>query len=70
MNTIINRVIFLIITAVMTVSCGGGGGGGTQTAGIGGTGVTSGGTVTGFGSIFVNGIEYNTSAATITIDKI
>ncbi len=70
MNTIISRVIFLIITAVMTVSCGGGGGGGTQTAGIGGTGVTSGGTVTGFGSIFVNGIEYNTSAATITIDKI
>lgn len=46
------------------ISCGGGGG----SAGIGGTGITSGGTITGFGSIFVNGVEYDTSGSTITIN--
>jgi len=45
------------------VSCGGGG-----SAGIGGTGITSGGTITGFGSIFVNGIEYDTDAAVVSGD--
>src|SRR3569833_2369295 len=41
-------------------------GDGTQTAGggIGGTGVSQ-GPITGFGSIFVNGVEFDTSSATI-----
>ena len=55
----------LIISLFMftLASCGGGG-----SAGIGGTGITSGGTITGFGSIFVNGVKYDTSGSTITID--
>lgn len=52
--------------ALAVVSCGGG----TQLAGggIGGTGITS-GTVTGFGSIFVNGVEFATNGATRVVDE-
>jgi len=44
-------------------------GGGTQVAGggIGGTGISQ-GPITGFGSIFVNGVEFNTDSATIIKD--
>lgn len=48
------------------ISCGGGGSGG-GVAGIGGTGMTV-GAVTGFGSIFVNGVEFETTNATIEAD--
>lgn len=52
--------------ALAAVSCGGG----TQVAGggIGGTGITS-GTITGFGSVFVNGIEFATNGATRVVDE-
>lgn len=53
---------------LMLAACGSGGGGG---GGIGGTGVTritTSGAITGFGSIFVNGIEFETGTAAITID--
>jgi len=43
-------------------SCGGG------TSGTGGSGVTSTGTITAFGSVFVNGVEFSTSGATIVLD--
>ena len=60
-------VIGLLIATLY--SCGGGGGG-TQVAdgGIGGTGVSQ-GRVTGFGSIFVNGIEYETDNASFTVNN-
>jgi hypothetical protein len=66
-----NRIISPIVCAVFITalySCGGGGGG-SQVAdgGIGGTGVTQ-GRVTGFGSIFVNGIEYETDNASFTVN--
>jgi len=48
--------------AAVLVACGGGGGGGVV-AGIDRLGVTS-GTITGFGSIFVNGVEYATNSTT------
>jgi hypothetical protein len=48
------------------VACGGGGG--DNVAGIGGTGITASGTITGFGSIFVNGIEFETTGASISVD--
>jgi len=55
------------VAAVLLAACGG-----TETAGIEGSGFTSpaavSGPVTGFGSVFVNGVEYSTSAAQITID--
>ncbi len=48
------------------VACGGGGG--TQVAGIGGTGRVASGSITGFGSIFVNGVEYDIASATCSVD--
>ena len=42
--------------------------GGGDTAGIGGSGITSSGTITGFGSIFVNGVEFETSSSTFSVD--
>jgi len=42
--------------------------GGSDVAGIGGSGITSSGTITGFGSVYVNGVKYDTSSSTITID--
>ena len=62
------RLRTTLLTAAFLVgvaSCGGG----TQLAGggIGGTGISQ-GAITGFGSIFVNGVEFNTSGATIIKD--
>ncbi|MET0067552.1 MAG: DUF5666 domain-containing protein [Candidatus Thiodiazotropha sp.] len=66
------RTLTLItITLLMAflINCGGGGGGGqVAEGGIGGTGVSQ-GRVTGYGSIFVNGIEYATDQATFQIDE-
>jgi hypothetical protein len=45
---------------LLVASCGGGGGGTLASGGIGGTGIST-GTVTAFGSIFVNGVEFDTS---------
>ncbi len=57
----------LATVATLALSaCGGGGGGG-----IGGTGATAGvsfGTITGFGSVFVNGVEFKSGSAEIRID--
>ncbi len=51
--------------AALVVACGGGGGG---IAGIGGSGYIATGTVTGFGSIFVNGIKFETDSATFEVE--
>ena len=53
------------IVAAVVVACGGGGG--ANFAGIDRLGVTN-GTITGFGSVFVNGVEYSTTGATFSID--
>jgi hypothetical protein len=56
---------------ILATSCGGGGGGSSSGGGgIGGSGVTgaSEGTVEGFGSIFVNGVEFETSEAEFEIE--
>jgi uncharacterized protein DUF5666 len=59
--------ILIAATALVLTSCGPG-----QVAGIEGSGspapVTATGPVTGFGSIFVNGVEYTTTGAQIQID--
>jgi hypothetical protein len=66
-------------TAALVIAlsaCGGGGGGadggiggtgGGGDGGIGGTGVAYGG-ITGFGSVWVNGVKYNTDNASFTLD--
>ncbi len=50
------------------LSCGGGAGSSFTGGGIGGTGVVAQGPITQFGSIFVNGVEYDTSTASVTVN--
>ncbi|MBI5746206.1 MAG: hypothetical protein HZA13_04320 [Nitrospirae bacterium] len=65
---------FLIALMLITItSCGGNGGGiGSTGGGVGGSGVskpiTSKGTITKFGSVFVNGVEFETTGSVITMD--
>ena len=68
MNTVF-RFIFAGLAAVLVslIGCGGGGGGGTV-SGIGGTGKIASGTITGFGSIFVNDIEYDIDSASLEVN--
>jgi len=57
--------------AILVAACGGGGGGSSDgvTAGIDRGGiVTATGSITGFGSVHVNGVHYVTTGATITLD--
>ena len=61
-------LFFFLLTAV--VSCGGGGGDILAGGGIGGTGNTSVGPITALGSIFVNGIEFQTTNAMVTMNGV
>src|SRR6266853_1584760 len=53
----------LLGTLFALASCGG-------SSETGGTGITSFGTITGFGSVIVNGMEFSTSGATIVRDDV
>lgn len=68
----IRTIIISLATALLIVACGGGGIGGVNLAsgGIGGTGVSavSVGPITQFGSIFVNGVEYDLKDAAIIVN--
>jgi hypothetical protein len=70
----IMKTIFFGAFAAILVSACGGGGGSEQVAGIDArgnpvaVGVVSKGTITGFGSVILNGVTYNTNSATFTID--
>jgi len=57
----------MLLLAVVTVSCGGGGGGTLAGGGIGGTGITASGAITGFGSIFVTENEFEIVPGTTAI---
>ena len=57
------RHLGIVLVTALVTSCGGGGGSSTAAGGIGGTGINAVGVVTGFGSVFVNGVEYDTSNA-------
>ena len=59
----INARLATLLCCSLLVSCGGS----VTTAGIGGTGITS-GEITGFGSIFVNGVEFNTDNSQFEVD--
>ena len=80
MNTLPRIIVAFFATAILsTAGCGGGGGGGDDggvtpppttpppTGGITGSGVAV-GPITGFGSVIVNGVTYDTSSATFTKD--
>lgn len=57
----------LLVCALLLLDSCGGGGGPLAEGGIGGTGISN-GPITGFGSIFVNGIEYDTRNAEIIVE--
>ena len=65
-------IFFGAFAAILVSACGGGGS--EQVAGIDArgnpvaVGVVSKGTITGFGSVILNGVTYNTNSATFTID--
>jgi len=61
------RVVLLVATACSTLlaGCGGGGDGGV---GTGGTGTYAAGTISGFGSIIVNGVRFDDSSASVLDD--
>ncbi len=70
------RASLIICTSVAVAACGGGGGGDAPPpasgnpppmGGIGRTGLAV-GPISNFGSIFVNGVRYDTSSATFTVD--
>ena len=72
------NICAILLTISMAAACGGGGGGDgitnsvlTPTGGITRTGVAVAvGPITGFGSVIVNGVRYDTSAATFTKDGV
>ena len=61
------HILLIGITMFALVACGTGDLGGLAGGGIGGTGISV-GKITAFGSVFVNGVEFETSGATITTD--
>ena len=67
MNTQLTKIILSTITAITIVACGGSGVG-VGLAGIGGSGFIASGSISGFGSVFVNGVEYETDSATFDVD--
>jgi hypothetical protein len=64
--------ILIVLSLLVSTGCGsagsGGSGGGSVAGGIGGTGAVAQGEITGFGSIFVNGIEFATDGSTFDVD--
>ena len=66
MNTQLTTMILSTAIALAIVACGGSGTAGF--AGIGGSGFISSGSISGFGSVFVNGVEFETDSATFDID--
>src|SRR4026208_824476 len=62
----ITQAAFLACLSVVLVACGGGGGG-TGASPATGAAVSQ-GVITAKGSVFVNGVEYSTTGATIRVD--
>jgi Domain of unknown function (DUF5666) len=60
-------ILFGFLASLSLVSCGGSGSDPSAGGGIGGTGYVSSGTITGFGSIVVNGVEFDTGNALVII---
>jgi hypothetical protein len=70
MNRIHNVLLILpLLASLLIAGCGGGGAISVAEGGIGGTGIST-GTVTGIGSITVNGVKFNTDNAAIYIEGV
>jgi hypothetical protein len=61
------RFLLTLLLALLLISCSGGGAS-SNSGGIGGSGMTSQGSVSGFGSIIVNGTEFDTTNARIIVE--
>jgi len=61
-------LFFITVICQFFAGCGGGGNSSLAGGGIGGTGITASGAITGFGSIFINGIEFETTGASRDVD--
>ena len=68
MTVVYRSILTGLIAVIITLAGCGGGGGGTTLSGIGGTGKTISGTITGFGSIIVNGVHYEVTNADFSIN--
>ena len=60
------KLLIAICSVLLLISCGSGGP--SAGGGVGGTGIISSGTVSAYGSIFVNGLEFDTSDAVIIVN--
>jgi hypothetical protein len=60
--------VFIIFASLVVVACGGSGGDSVAGGGIGGTGVTASGAITGFGSVRLNGLVFDTTNAARIVD--
>jgi Domain of unknown function (DUF5666) len=67
MTSFRTRIFVVVWTALAVAGCGGGGGAAGPSGGIDRLGVST-GAVTGFGSIIVNGVRYETSSTSFDID--
>ncbi|RPI12950.1 MAG: cytochrome c [Lysobacterales bacterium] len=78
MNSTRNRLFPTVAATLLVTACGGGGGGGDSSAGpvippappptASSKTVIASGAITGFGSVIVNGVRYDTSATTVFMD--
>jgi hypothetical protein len=60
--------VFIMLASLVVVACGSGGGASVAGGGIGGTGVTASGAITGFGSVKLNGLVFDTTNAARIVD--
>ncbi len=65
MNKQLTKNTISAAIALTLVACGGSD---TDVAGIGGSGYISSGSITGFGSVYVNGVKFETDSATFDVD--
>ena len=68
MSTVFRFILAGLAALLASLNGCGGGGGGSTLSGIGGTGKIASGTITGFGSIFVNDIEYDIESASLEVN--
>lgn len=62
-------IISMLCSSLLLASCGGGGAAALLSAGIGGTGIVF-GTITGFGSVYVNGTRFETGQSQFIVDGV
>jgi hypothetical protein len=62
------RLVLALLSALLLISCGGSGITMFAGGGIGGTGIISVGTITAFGSVVVDGVEFDTGNAVIIVE--